>query len=48
MRQFGALIEIADRNQKAMNDLDRRLQAYLNTLLRQQRTSSGFISGSLS
>lgn len=26
-RQIGALIELADRNQKAMNDLDRRWQA---------------------
>jgi hypothetical protein len=34
-RQIGALIELADRNQKAMNDLDRRWQAYLNTLRKQ-------------
>jgi uncharacterized protein (DUF3084 family) len=34
-RQIGALIELADRNQKAINDLDRRWQAYLNTLRKQ-------------
>ncbi len=34
-RQIGALIELAERNQKAMNDLDRRWQAYLNTLRKQ-------------
>lgn len=34
-RQIGALIELADRNQTAMAELDRRWQAYLNTLRRQ-------------
>ncbi len=34
-RQIGALIELADRNQKSMADLDRRWQAYLNTLRKQ-------------
>ena len=34
-RQIGALIELAERNQKAMTDLDRRWQAYLNTLRQQ-------------
>jgi hypothetical protein len=34
-RQIEALIELADRNQKSMADLDHRWQAYLNTLRRQ-------------
>ena len=34
-RQISTLIELADRNQTAMAELDRRWQAYLNTLRRQ-------------
>ncbi|HEV2198594.1 MAG TPA: hypothetical protein VGR73_02140 [Bryobacteraceae bacterium] len=34
-RQIGALIRLTEKNQKAMADLDRRWQAYLNTLRKQ-------------